>query len=1106
MKVKDINFLKESMQKIKCEVIKPKIGKYEEIKGKFEKDGVIEVSDKKDEYLYIHNELSVSFKIVDKNQKNKLDDYFLRKYKNIAYIDSTFATKDELKIFITIYFFYPDDRLNQNFSLYINEEIKKKYSKELSGEYEKNFYISNGNNRYYIYSITEDTIKLFGRDYYLEFQLEEEDTVFKDEKLNFFEIKKIGKYSKKEKNFFVASLLKLGIGRSIKILDKKEHVSNSIAKRIKEDRGYLNLWEKYASIEGDFLINKARQIGEIKIKSTSNLEGGYRVLYLENREQIEKLKVGDCLELQKKLPSYFSNEENEKMNWNDYRNECKIRKMEDEESDMEDEEILDDNLFSETMDIPQFIVENEQNKKKKKDNNRIKIYKINKEENSIIVENFNIKNIEKKHLILSILGDQLQIERREKARDKIKEGKAAMPTIGLILNGSLENIEKLMENKIDKIESLTPFVKEKIFKNEPTQKQKEAIEIALNTPDIAVIQGPPGTGKTTVITAIIERLNERVDKKEDNKGKILITSFQHDAVKNVISRLRINSLPTLKFGRKDEDDFFTEKEIENWCEEVKDKLKQNVLSLEKNLKKEEILNLYKEYLILPSEYTEEKLLLAIKRISVNSELIERIDTYLSESSFKEDSILLNNVRKFRTTKEGFLDGGAEICYNIYISLKELVKNNKKFENTLKLLEKGYLIKDNEVDENFLKSMFTLKNNLLNILIPKPVYKKERINNEIKEIYKIAEQELCASKDEEEKIIFNFYNEISNNSFFIKKILENYCFVYSATTQQSEGVEIRKAKGEVWEDPIYDVVIVDEAARVNPLDLMIPLSQATKKIILVGDHRQLPHVYNEDIFDELQNDGEIDENLREKGIRQSMFEYLKEKADELEKKDNIKRTITLDRQYRMHKLLGNFINQNFYEVYNEGFHSPLEDEIFKQDFYKTPLVWIDVKNTVDKEIKKGTSRKRESEANIIVNKLKEMITSGKGEKLTYGVISFYKAQVDEITEKLKKEGLSNKVKVGSVDAFQGMEFDVMFLSVVRTNTKESLNSSFPYGFLASENRLCVALSRQKRLLVVVGDSDIFHSNEWKELARKNVPAMVNLYELCLKEGEVIDGSK
>ena len=30
MKVKDINFLKENIRQIECEVIKPKIGKYEE--------------------------------------------------------------------------------------------------------------------------------------------------------------------------------------------------------------------------------------------------------------------------------------------------------------------------------------------------------------------------------------------------------------------------------------------------------------------------------------------------------------------------------------------------------------------------------------------------------------------------------------------------------------------------------------------------------------------------------------------------------------------------------------------------------------------------------------------------------------------------------------------------------------------------------------------------------------------------------------------------------------------------------------------------------------------------------------------------------------------
>ena len=163
-----------------------------------------------------------------------------------------------------------------------------------------------------------------------------------------------------------------------------------------------------------------------------------------------------------------------------------------------------------------------------------------------------------------------------------------------------------------------------------------------------------------------------------------------------------------------------------------------------------------------------------------------------------------------------------------------------------------------------------------------------------------------------------------------------------------------------------------------------------------------------------------------------------------------------------------------------------------------IYYEDSKKLVEERLDKEINKRRKEE-------LKEIETE-KGKKLSYGVISFYKAQVDEITERLKREGLADKVKVGSVDAFQGMEFDIMFLSVVRTNTKESLKSTFPYGFLASENRLCVALSRQKRLLIVVGDSDIFYSKEWKELAKKNVPAMVNLYELCLKKGEVIDGSK
>ena len=176
--------------------------------------------------------------------------------------------------------------------------------------------------------------------------------------------------------------------------------------------------------------------------------------------------------------------------------------------------------------------------------------------------------------------------------------------------------------------------------------------------------------------------------------------------------------------------------------------------------------------------------------------------------------------------------------------------------------------------------------------------------------------------------------------------------------------------------------------------------------------------------------------------------------------------------------------------------------------------------------------RECEADYIVNKLREYILSEDGKDLSYGVITFYSAQAKLIKRKLKDLDISDRVRVGSVDAFQGMEFDVIFLSVVRTHTKEpSFNHSILnmdmtgcdtesqeykewhdyvdeigmryYGFLTSENRLCVALSRQKKLLIVVGDSTIFSKGSWAAVAEKCVPALKNFYELCETRGAVID---
>jgi superfamily I DNA and/or RNA helicase len=81
----------------------------------------------------------------------------------------------------------------------------------------------------------------------------------------------------------------------------------------------------------------------------------------------------------------------------------------------------------------------------------------------------------------------------------------------------------------------------------------------------------------------------------------------------------------------------------------------------------------------------------------------------------------------------------------------------------------------------------------------------------------------------------------------------------------------------------------------------------------------------------------------------------------------------------------------------------------------------------------------------------------GYNLTVGVVSPYNAQVKLIQEKLGEtydmyEGF--KVKVRSIDGFQGGEEDIIIFSTVRCNNTGCV------GFLSNINRTNVALTRAK----------------------------------------------
>lgn len=897
--------------------------------------------------------------------------------------------------------------------------------------------------------------------------------------------------------------LALNIG-DISFKDSDRYVSEKVRAELSNSNGYLDIWDQYTKLEGDYLLEKTRKVGcfNINRSNISITEGGVSIMPIGLSDEARSIITnGDSLLFTEEQPIYI---QEENMTWEQFK---------------------------------EYFMSLSNQKIPRKIGVSKRIKRVDKE-GYIVIEMGDDETLPDGIVSLDINGEMQQILRREIARDLITNAESANPALGRIFEGKVSE-EFADMHKVKKIEPLSSFVKNKIFTNEPTSTQIKAIDIALNTPDIAIIQGPPGTGKTTVITAIIERLNELADKRKDVKGQVLVTSFQHDAVRNVIERLSINSLPTIKFGSQGDDDVSMEKALEKWCDDYKNRLLERNPTINRTIEQKELTRLRDMYMLVPSDANAVSFLRYAQKICFDNEVSEEINFLIDDILLTEETVgsdLINNIRRLRTTRLGFMDDGPDNADDLLESIEEIANRNAE-ENKyiIDVLERAADFSGSDVSDKLLKELKDVKSLLLKKCMPKPSYRIDSARDDVLEIYNRISLSIQNPQNEEEEVLYNLLNELEGNITGILDSIVGYNFVFAATTQQSEGYEIKRAKDITGADehPEYDTIIIDEAARVNPGDLMVPMAQGRRRIILVGDHRQLPHIYNEEIFENIQvTGGSVNKDV----VKESMFEYLMKKSKELYAQDHIERSITLDAQYRMHPVLGRFISEQFYDKYGEGFMSPLPADVFEQKLFNKPLVWYDLKNNKGSEEKFGTSRIRHCEADLIAEKLKEFIESDNGvdkngKKLKYGVITFYSAQVKEIQKKLGV--YADQVRVGSVDAFQGMEFDVIFLSVVRSHKNppdvdlDYLNMNLSdidiesedykkwkgyvdkigmrsYGFLTSENRLCVALSRQKKLLIIVGDSNIFVGKEWTAISEKCVPAMKALYELARKEGVIIDG--
>ncbi|KEI95022.1 protein kinase (plasmid) [Clostridium botulinum A2B3 87] len=294
--------------------------------------------------------------------------------------------------------------------------------------------------------------------------------------------------------------------------------------------------------------------------------------------------------------------------------------------------------------------------------------------------------------------------------------------------------------------------------------------------------------------------------------------------------------------------------------------------------------------------------------------------------------------------------------------------------------------------------------------------------------------------------------------------------------------------EAVKDMVFDYVIIDEAAKATTPELLISIIKA-KKTILVGDHNQLPPFINDDKYTDL--DAETMKNLK-RGLFCSLYDILPDTHKQI-----------LSTQYRMHPNIGNLISNVFYDgKISNG--SSEEEKCHNLDMYKGySIVWLDTSKCKKRfENKtKGGSYKNHLEADIIKQLIKKIDKEGKLKDSDIGIITGYSAQKELIRKEIQNcnfKSSSKKIAINTVDAFQGRENDIIIYSTVKSS-----NHHNKIGFQKEKERVNVAFSRAKQLLVIVGDMGFF--NNW-DIEDNKFPKIINHIKLNPSKCYIEDCSK
>ena len=321
--------------------------------------------------------------------------------------------------------------------------------------------------------------------------------------------------------------------------------------------------------------------------------------------------------------------------------------------------------------------------------------------------------------------------------------------------------------------------------------------------------------------------------------------------------------------------------------------------------------------------------------------------------------------------------------------------------------------------------------------------------------------------------------------------ENQCVDSLVSQSKVVLATLHGAGGHQLRGSQFDVVVIDEASQALEAQSWIPLLTA-KKVVLAGDHLQLPPTVKS-----------LPHNTPKDASRKADEQNasIKGKIDSLEVTlfdrllslygPSIKRMLKV--QYRMNDHICAFPSHELYgsELTSDpsvathllpDLHYPIESN----DDTREPLIFYDTQGgdfpeAIPTDAEPGLEGKRSImmadsksnplEASLAANHVRTLLQAGVREE-DIAVITPYNAQLSLLSSLLKSEHPG--LELGSVDGFQGREKEVVVLSLVRSNVDEGggagKRGEVDVGFLSEKRRLNVAMTRAKKQLVVIGDSE------------------------------------